>query len=360
MSSFAARFPLAVCLLGVVLGLAGCSSSRTTTSPTPAEEAPPSTPAPTLSAPSGIQLASLDIRQRAALVSWTGVANATSYVVEVSTASGQSNFAVITTGNSNTVLQLTDLPAGGYVYARVRAQGNNLTSPPSSELRFYLQDYKYLLEALAVQTGPYYPTPAPFDGVRGWPAGTTVRIRLSNTVTAEQRRGLETVAAQLAVSGAPYRATIEVMDNNQPTFRRNEIQVVTLANACGTGMGCTVYADTSLRQGQAQVFGSVVLYLGTAGERGDAADIAAHEMGHALFGLWHVHYQNVAEAPQYPSHFGTLEFPFMTMYASAEPVFRSPNDRLSDLELHVVQDLFRSGVTAGARRADLQARGLIY
>lgn len=353
--------PLALCLLGSVLALAGCSSSRTSTSPTPTEETPPTaTPAPTIAAPAGVRLTSLDIRERTALITWNGVANATSYVVDVSTASGGSNVAVITTGNADTTLQLRDLPPNGFIYARVRATTNTLTSQSSPELRFYMQDYKYLLEALMVQTGPYYPTPPPFDGVRGWPAGTTVRIRLSNTVTAEQRRGLETVAAQLAHSGAPYRATLEVMDSNQALFGRNEIRVVTQANACGTGMGCTAFADTSLRQGTAQVFGSAVLWLGAPGERGDAADIAAHEMGHALFGLWHVAYQNVPEAPQHPSRFGSPDFPFITMYYAADPGVRSPNDKLSDLELQIVQDTFRSGITAGARRADLQARGLVH
>jgi hypothetical protein len=178
-------------------------------------------------------------------------------------------------------------------------------------------------------------------------------------VTAEQRRGLEDVAAQLALSGAPYRAAIEVMNSNQAVFARNEIQVSTVANACGTDLGCTIFADTSLRQTTAQIYGAVAINMGSPGSRGDAADVAAHEMGHALFGLWHVHYQNVPEAPQFVSRFGSPDFPFITMYAQVENGFRSP-EKLSDLELQVVQDVFRSGITAGARRADLQARGLIH
>ena len=35
-------------------------------------------------------------------------------------------------------------------------------------------------------------------------------------------------------------------------------------------------------------------------------------------------------------------------------------DRLSDIEMQAVQDVFRSGISAGARQGDLKARGLIH
>ena len=342
--------------------LAGCGSKgggetpTSPTSPTPTPTAPP----PPLASPSSITFQSLNIRDRAAVLTWTGVADATSYIVDVGTSAGGSDIGAITTGNQNTSLALTDLRAGGYVWARVRAQQGDRTGTPSSDVRIDLQDYKYLVEALMLQTGPYWPASVPFDGVRGWPAGTTVRIRVSNTISPEQRRGIDGIVAQLAQSGAPYRATVEVMNSNKAFVVRNEIQVVTEEKACGTGLGCTAFADTSLRQGNAQVFGSAWIHLGSASERGNAADVAAHEMSHALFGLWHVHYQKVPEAPQFPSQFGTLAFPHLLMYTSVEPVFRTPLDRLSDLEMQVVQDVFRSGITAGARRADLKARDLIH
>ena len=345
--------------------LAGCGSKGgggTPTSPS-STDTPPPAPAPLspLAAPSGIRFQSINIRDRAADLSWNAVADATSYIVDVGTSAGSSDIRVITTGNRNTSLALSDLPAGGFVWARVRAQQDDRTSTPSFDVRVYLQDYKYLVEALMLQTGPYYPVAAPFDGVRGWPAGTTVRIRLSNTISPEQRRGIDGVVAQLAQSGAPYRATVEVMNSNRASVVRNEIQVVTAQNACETGLGCTGFADTSMRQRQdAQIFGSAYIYLGSASERGNAADVAAHEMGHALVGLWHVHYQKVPEAPQFPSQFGTLAFPHLIMYSQMESVFRSPLDRLSDLEMQVAQDAFRSGISAGSRRADLKARDLIH
>ena len=134
---------------------------------------------------------------------------------------------------------------------------------------------------------------------------------------------------------------------------------MTLQNTCGTGLGCTTFADTSLKRTTAQIFGSAWIHLGSASERGNAADVAAHEMGHALFGLWHVNYQKVPEAPQFGSRFGTLEFPFLKMYTNVDDASRFL-DKLSDIEMQVVQDVFRSGISAGARRADLKARGLIH
>lgn len=345
----------------IVFAAACSTSSSSTTAPSPGD-APPAAPAPApaVAVPAGLRLASVDIRARSAVVNWNGVTGATSYLVEIGTGSGRADFAAVTTGNTNTSLTLSGLPPGGYIYTRVRAQTTTVSSAPSAEARFYLQDYKQLTEALLLQTGLYWPAEVPFDGMRGWPAGTTVRIRLSNTVTAEQRRGLEGVAAQLGISGAPFRAGIEVMNDNTPLFGRNEIRVVTQPDACGTSMGCTSFADTSLRQTSAQVFGSAVVFLGPAGTRGDSADIASHEMAHALFGFWHVNYQKVPEAPQYPSLFGAPDFPFITMYNFVEQGFRGPFDRLSELELQVAQDAFRSGLIAGSRRSDVQARGLIY
>ena len=267
---------------------------------------------------------------------------------------------MITTGNPNPSLNVPNLPAGSYVFVRVRAQLNDTTSTPSSELKFYLQDYKHFVEALVLGTGPYADggasRPKRFSP-RGWSPGTTVRIRVSNTVTPAQRRGLETVAAQLAQSGAPYRATFEMMDSNQAFFVRNEIQVVTLANACGTGGGCNVFADTTLAQNPASVvFGSVAVFLGVPGEFGDNAHVAAHEMGHALFGATHVGYAQLPEAPRPGFFFGTIDFPLLSMGTGAF----YPSAGLTDLELQAYQDVFRAGISAGARRSDLAARGLIH
>ena len=225
-----------------------------------------------------------------------------------------------------------------------------------------MQDYKLLVEALMLGTGPYA-TPIPPDGedvVRGWPAGTTVRIRISNTVTAQQRRGLENVAAQLAQAGAPFRATLEVMNSNEAYFARNELQVVTLQNACGTSLGCVMLADTTLRQDQAsKLWGNTWIYLGPAGTGGDDSNVAAHEMGHALFGLNHVWYEQVPEFTAVPGwRFGTADFPFVTMYNGV--LAPGQIDKLSSVEMQVVQDVFRAGISAGSRRADLRARGLIH
>jgi hypothetical protein len=359
----------AVGILGCVAIVAGCNSKGgTPTSPTPPTTTPPptaTTPAPTpIQTPSNVRLTSLSFRDRAAAISWDGPSDATSYVVEVGTSPGSSNFAVITTGSPGRTLNLPNLPEVGNIYVRVRTQRDATTGTVTSpELRFYMQDYKLLVEALFLGTGPYM-TPVPPNGadvVRGWTAGTTVRIRVSDSLTPEQRRGIQNVAAQLAQSGAPYRATIESMPGNQSFIIRNELPVITQANACQTGAGCTGFADSSLIQSEApKVFGWTGVFLGTANESGNDPNIAAHEMAHALFGLWHFYYLQIPEFTAVPGRaFGSLDFPFVTMHWSTlNP--RNTTDRLSDLEMQIAQDVFRAGISAGSPRSALRARGLIH
>jgi hypothetical protein len=363
------RLRASVCLSLLAISLvaaSACSESKSTSSPT----APTPTPTPTIVPPANVHTTAINIRDRAAAIEWIAATGATSYVVEVGTAKGASDFAVITTKSTATSLTLTDLPGGGEIFVRVRAQNSTATSQPSPELAFYLQDYKYFIEALFLGTGPYgnIPPEPPydFDGVRGYPPGTSVRIRLSNTITGEQRRGVETVAAQLGSSGARYGATIEVMNSDRAAPSHNEIDVVTLDNACGTGLGCFTPSDTSLKPDSTglhvQIFGAGSLFFGTSGSRGDAADVSGHETGHALFGLRHIRYQNIPEAPQFTSQFGLppFAFPSVTMFYSVEPSFRASLVGLSDLEMQAVQDVFRSGIAAGSSRADMRVRGLIH
>jgi hypothetical protein len=347
-------------MLVAIAVVAACNSKSTPTAPTPPTATTPTatTPLP-IPAPSSLRLASLSFRDRTALVTWNAVPEATSYSVDVGTGSGGADVASLSTGSAS--VDLSNLPAVGNVYVSVRSRRDGASSSSATQLVFYMQDYKLLVEALMLGTGPYA-TPVPPNGddvVRGWPAGTTVRIRISNTVTAPQRRGLENVAAQLAQAGAPIRATFEVTNSNQTYFARNELQVVTLDNACGTNLGCASFADTALRQDQSsKLWGNTWIYLGPSGTGGDDANVAAHEMGHALFGLNHVWFEQVPEIVAQPRQFGAVDYPYITMYNGVMP--RGAVDRLWNLEMQVLQDVFRAGISAGSRRADLRARGLIH
>ena len=106
-------------------------------------------------------------------------------------------------------------------------------------------------------------------------------------------------------------------------------------------------------------FRLVGVFLGTANEGGNDPNIAAHEMAHALFGLWHIYYSQVPELRVGSRSWGSPELAFFTMhYAVLTP--RNPTDRLSDLEMQIAQDVFRTGMSAGSPRSALRARGLIH
>lgn len=283
--------------------------------------------------------------------------------MDVGTSSGGSDFSVITTGSPNRTLNLPNLPEGRTIYIRLRAQrdGTSGTSPTSEELRFFMQDYKGIVEALFLGTGPYASRGVPpgDDVVRGWPPGTTVRIRVSDSLTPAQRRGIENVAAQLAQSGAPYRATLESMPGNQSFIIRNELPVITQAGACQTGLGCASFADNRLSESSQlpKVFSWSGVFLGTASEGGNNLWVAAHELTHALFGLYHVGYVDVPEW-LFTGPWGNPSRPKMTMW----PFLDANNDidRVSDLELQILQEVYRAGIVAGSPRSALQARGLIH
>ena len=343
-----------------VISIAGCSSEKSS----PTAPSGPVQPAQTLpSTPDKPAVVSIDIPERTATLSFRTVGNSPRYVIEVGTSAGASNVAVVTTGEgagpgASFTRTFTDLPPG-FVYVRAKAQNDAGTSAPSPELQFLVQDMKNVIDALFFQGGPYGGGDQVGGNhvVRGFRAGTRVTVRVSTSLTPAQRRGIESMLSQLGETGAPLTATLATMNGNQAFCVRNEIHVVTVNNACGTGLGCI--SASCPGQSITTPWETVSLFLGTAGQSGDSAQVAAHELGHALLGLYHLAYLGVAERPSHPAFFGTPEFPhtlmFWQMTTGAETL-----DRLSPLELKAVQTVFRAGLSAGATRADMGARGLIH
>ena len=224
-----------------VLTLCGCSerkSSLTEPSP-PAPTGPPQTIPSTPDKPAVV---SIDIPARMATLSFRAVAHSSRYVIEIGTSPGASNAAMLTTeegapAGAMFTRTVTDLPSG-FLYARAKAQNQAGTSGPSAELRFLLQDLKYLTETLFLQSGPYGgDAQSGHDVVRGFRAGTHVRIRVSTSVTSEQRRGIESMVSQLGETGAPLTATVETMSGNVAFCVRNEIHVVS-DDRCGPMASC--------------------------------------------------------------------------------------------------------------------------
>ena len=349
---------ISITALLCALALGACESSKS--SPTgPSGPDNPAAPAPTIpSSPDKPAVVSIDIPARTATLSFRAVANSPRYVIEIGTSPGNPDVAKVTTDEGTTgggtfTRTFTDLPAG-FLYVRAHAQNQAGTSNPSPDLQFLLQDMKYLTETLFLQTGPYGGPGS--EVVRGFRAGTHVRIRVSNTVTAEQRRGIDGLVAQLGETGARLTASVETINSNRPLCARNEIYIVTENNACATGLGCINTCPPATIN---TPWETATVFLGTAGQGGDWANIAAHELSHALLGLYHVAYLGVEERPTHPAFFGTPEFPHLLMYWTTT---RSVPDlpRLSDLELRAVQPAFRAGISAGMARSDLRARGLIH
>jgi hypothetical protein len=294
----------------------------------------------------------VDMRERSVRLAWDGVAGAASYVIKISAAG--TTVPEITTALATTTHDLSDLPTGLLTFV-VCVQQATGTCLPSGPVQFHLQDYKYLFEALVLRRGPYTTdTAPPYDGVRGWRPGTNIQVRVANTVTSEARQGLENVVAQLASVGAPFSATVEGVNSNDLPLAHDQITVVT-QDWCGPGASCVQLFDRSLapspdffgQRHQIMSHVRVILYPGAG------AATAAHEFGHALMGMSHVHYPDVPS-----SQIGTLAFPTVIMFGRFFSDNWSP--RLSDLEVQVMGDLFRSGASAGASSAELRNRGLIH
>src|SRR5687767_14395559 len=187
-----------------VITLCGCSKTSSRNSPiessSPTQPSPPAPPAQTVpSTPVKPVVVSIDILERTATLSFRTVAESPRYVIEIGTSPEASNVATLTTdegiGAGGTFTRIfTNLPAG-FLYARAKAQNNAGTGAPSAELKFLLQDLKYLTETLFLQSGLYgvageHPG---YNVVRGFRKGARVTIRVSTSVTAAQRRGLDSL-----------------------------------------------------------------------------------------------------------------------------------------------------------------------
>ena len=107
--------------------LAACDGGPTT--PTPQPETPPTTPQSLRIAVSDANVVTL---------TWEPSPEATSYVVEIGTASGESDLVDRDTGNTDTRFVWNDPPAGE-VFARVKARNTSSTSPPSNEVSTRIQ-----------------------------------------------------------------------------------------------------------------------------------------------------------------------------------------------------------------------------
>jgi hypothetical protein len=284
------------------------------------------------------------------LVEWDAVPNATSYVVQLGTSFGQGNlgsFEVTDLSYESGTLPL------GRVYARVRAKNGGVAGNWSEgDVSVWYFDFRHYIEAIFVGTGPLAPT----DGnhgcsatgwVRGFPAGTSVPMIVSLSVSGSKRDAIEDVADQIsyATRGA-LDAVYEETSDSDPTPDEHEATSTTHPSpssvGCGSDGGCTIHVFESNAQPGRYVSSRAVQ------PAGQTPNAYAHDaVGHGVLGLCHVDGTRIGGAHR--------------SLMSAGPGVYSGDIaiRLTDYDLKASRALYGAGMRAGKRRSDLVAAGLV-
>ena len=253
-----------------------------------------------LTAPAGLTISEVSVRDRTTTFTWNAAPGATGYVLEIGRAAAGTDFAVITLEGSGTSHRTVDMPVGTS-FARVRAKNAATTSAASAELKFVVPDLRNVIEGLFFETGPNRYTdlngashPSPPDRLFRWASGSVIQVRAAG-LNDEQYNHLERALLQLEeATHGTVRATI-VERSSEPSgisptslLVRGELRIVITPDVeryCGnaTLAGCGGFGVAGIGDNTTISSGSVVIKAGTAG-----ADIVAHEIGHAVLALRHI------------------------------------------------------------------------
>ena len=340
-----------VLALALIAGLAagGCGSNKGPTEPGAG-------PSPGLSAPTGVSISNVSVKDRTATFTWNAVPGATGYVLEIGRTSNGTEFAVTTIEGGPTTHVATDLPVG-ISFARVRAKTASATSAPAPELRFVVPDIRDIIEALFFETGPNrYTDLNGNSGVGGslwlaWAPGSNIRTRvagLSEQEAEHVERSLQQIeeATNGLVRGGIVERLVEPFAPNS-LLVSGELRVVVhsdMQTYCGnaTVAGC---ASWSLGL-QRYVISSAV-----RAKPAQPADLFMHELGHSVLGLGHIQlgpWRTLSET-SWPG----LPRPTMFPTASGGPAVLTPT------EMAAIKMVYAAGLRAGATRPDFYAAGLI-
>ena len=340
----------------VVTLLTACSkSSQNPTGPTP-PSGPPVVATTTLSA--------MSIVEQTATLTWAAVPGASGYIVEFGSESGQSNLTTINVSVPTATWR--DIEPRDTIYVRVKAQNEAGIGPASPEVQFGMPDYRNVIEALFLSTGPHASPPSPRNASRqmnGWPFGSTVVVRVPDEVVVAQFDAVaHTVAAMnSAIGGINLVIVRERLTLADWTQRRPAgITITAGQGACQQSDG----APAACVQGRPQFAGyqSISVRMTSAAE---SPRTFPHELGHAV-GLEHVwtdiKIPNLASlsalTPSVPIMGGlsgvTQDSAGLGAYApgGAPTLF-------SDYELEAVRRVYQAGLRPGSTAAEFAARGLI-
>jgi hypothetical protein len=342
------RTPLALLLVVGFVG-SGCGASKGPTEPGSGSSG-------SLSAPSGLGIANVSVRNRTTTFTWNAVPGATGYVLEVGSTTNGTEFAVITLEGGPTTHLATDLPVG-ISYARVRAKNASTVSAAGTELRFIVPDIRDIIEALFFETGPNRYTDTNGNSSGGssvwlaWAPGSNIRARVAGLNDQEYEhveRSLQQV--EEATNGLVRGSIVERLDE---PFAPNNMHA-------GGELRVVVHSDMQAYCGNATVAGCGGLAIGPQGyvtasavrvRPGQTADVFMHELGHSVLGLKHIQlgpWRNLAETT-WPG----LPRPTMFPTASVGPAVLTPT------ELDAIRMVYAAGLRAAARRSDFYAAGLI-
>ena len=328
---------------------AACGSSRGPTEPGGG-------PSAGLSAPTGLAIPQVSVKDRTTTFTWNAVPGATGYVLEIGRTTNGTEFAVITLEGGSTMHLATDLPVG-ISFARVRAKNASITSDAGSEVRFVVPDIRDIIEALFFETGPNRYTDPNGNSSGGsslwlaWAPGSNIRTRVSGVNDQEYEhveRSLQQV--EEATNGLVRGSIVERLDE---PFAPNNMHA-------GGELRVVVHSDMQAYCGNATVAGCGGWALGLQGyltssaarvKPGQPADVFMHELGHSVLGLKHIQlgpWRSLAET-SWPG------LPRPTMFPSARvgPAILTPT------ELDAIRMVYAAGLRAAARRSDFYAAGLI-
>jgi hypothetical protein len=324
-----------------------------------------------------VSLASLDIPERTAMISWTAIDGATGYEISVGTSAGGADVAKVTVNGGTTTTQLPNLPTRATIYVSIIARTASSASQPGAT-SFYLVDFRSITETLFLSSGPYSATQFGVDSPRqemsGWPSGTRIRILLSSEVE-DLRPVAELVAAQLGeMTAGALSAYVETGGDNRWTGAvlgpAGTVKVVSTRDVpfplCTGVDGGSSFDCARADPDRLPVRTRVVLWMGPDLKPGNRGPVFGHELGHALVGFmhWDGYFdapgsQGVACFPNSPQ----MQFPYLKMCGRQEAISNGLPEALrlefSPIEVEAARRVYGAGLRAGSPRGEFVSRGLI-
>lgn len=328
------------CLLTFAIGCGGGGKSQNPTAPTPA-----AIPAP----PSGLTIGTVTLRERTVPLTWAPSPGATAYVIEVGSASGASDVAVITTSDANASNTLSGVRVGRS-YARVKASNAVGVSGPSGEVNFFVADFQDYIEAIFLDSGPVRAIRGSGDAcilpgggrLIGFPRGSTVRARIWTAISGGNRAAIEDTLGQVSdATGGAINTAVESTDESNPSPRDNEIVFGSIENDPRCPLGCArpSYISPGVLRWVRALFTRAII------DSGNTAPFA-HETAHAALGMCHVNSDGIGGDQN-------------SIMATRPGGTRGLPSRLTPWDVEVTKAVYNAGLNPGTTRDAFSRAGLV-